>query len=73
MNRLLERHTSRPIGVSPPTVVAVKADQRERLGRLLDAMEIEAGPVPAKLITEAQRLWQPVGSEDRPYEDEASA
>ena len=54
---------------NPPTVVAVKADQRERLGELLDAMEIEAGPVTAELMTEARRFWQRVGSDERTDED----
>lgn len=42
----------------PPTVVVVKADQRDRLGDLLDHMEAEAGPIPPELLDEARRLWQ---------------
>lgn len=48
--------------------VAVKADQRDRLGELLDAMEIEAGPVPAGLMAEARRRWQRFESDERPEE-----
>jgi len=39
--------------------VGVKADQRERLGELLDDMETEAGPIPPELLDEARRLWRP--------------
>ena len=50
----------------------MKADQRDRLGQLLEEMEIEAGPVPAELMVEARRLWQRAESDERPDEDGAS-
>ena len=40
------------------------AGQQERIGRLLDEMAAEAGPIPAELIAEARLLWRPQGPVD---------
>ena len=50
----LDSHMSWRVNTTPPTVVAVKADQRERLGQLLEEMDAEAGPVPAEVLDEAR-------------------
>jgi hypothetical protein len=35
----------------------VKADQRDRLGQLLEEMDAEAGPVPPGVLDAARQIW----------------